>query len=161
MKRQHMILLLIILIGASLSLPLFARTAPSADQVIINNMAVPPVPTVDGQTVARGSALYSQHCAACHGANLEGMPDWKIPLPNGSFPAPPHDSSGHTWHHPDAVLLSVIANGGDPASKSTMPAFKDKLSADEMSAILTFFKNRWGKDEREYQWWMTVTRSRP
>jgi S-disulfanyl-L-cysteine oxidoreductase SoxD len=161
MKRQHMILLLIILIGASLSLLLFARTPPSTDQVIINNTAVPPVPTANGQIVAQGSALYSQQCAGCRGANLEGVPDWRIPLRNGSFPAPPHDSSGHTWHHPDALLLSVIANGGDPASKTTMPAFKDKLAADEMSAILTFFKSRWGKDEREYQWWMTVTRSRP
>jgi mono/diheme cytochrome c family protein len=89
------------------------------------------------------------------------MPDWKKSLPNGSFPAPPHDSSGHTWHHPDTVLLSVIANGSDPASKSTMPAFKDKLTVDEMSAILEFFKSRWDKDEREYQWWMTVTRARP
>ena len=156
-----MIVLLIILMGASLSLLLLARSAPSAEPVIINNTAVPPVPTVDAKTAARGSALYLPHCAACHGSNLEGVPDWKIPLPNGSFPAPPHDSTGHTWHHPDAVLLGVIANGGDPASKSTMPAFKDKLTADEMSAILEFFKSRWGKDEREFQWWMTVTRSRP
>jgi len=154
-------ILLIVLIGASLSLLISARSAPSTDQLIINNTAVPPVPTANLQTVAQGSVLYSQQCAACHGASVQGVPDWKIPLPNGSFPAPPHDSSGHTWHHPDTLLLSVIANGGDPASKSTMPAFKDKLTADEMSATLKFFKSRWGQDEREYQWWMMVTRARP
>jgi hypothetical protein len=60
MKRQHLIAMLIVLIGTSLSLLISARSAPSADQVIINNTAVPPVPTVNSQTVARGLALYSQ-----------------------------------------------------------------------------------------------------
>ena len=78
-------------------------------------------------------------------------------MPDGSLPPPPHDSSGHTWHHPDALLLSIIASGGDPATKSKMPAFKDKLTQDEMTAILEFIKSRWGEGERGFQWWMTAT----
>ena len=27
--------------------------------------------------------LYAGHCASCHGASLEGQPDWKSPLPSG------------------------------------------------------------------------------
>ena len=161
MRRLIVSLLFIILIGTGFSLLLFAHSSPSAEPVIINNTAVPPVPTANSQTVARGSLLYALQCASCHGANLEGVPDWKKPLPDGSFPAPPHDSSGHTWHHPDTVLLGVIANGGNPESHSTRPAFKDKLNTEEMNAILAFFKSKWGRDEREYQWWMTVTRSAP
>jgi cytochrome c5 len=27
--------------------------------------------------VARGKAVYERHCAACHGAKLEGQPNWE------------------------------------------------------------------------------------
>jgi mono/diheme cytochrome c family protein len=109
--------------------------------------------------VAQGAKLYAQHCAQCHGANLEGTPDWRKPLPNGSFPPPPHDSSGHTWHHHDATLLNILLSGGDPQFNTTMPAFKGKLTRDEATMILDFIKSKWGKDEREFQWWITATRS--
>lgn len=57
-------------------------------------------------TVALGKTFYAERCATCHGANLEGQRDWKSPLPSGRMPAPPHDASGHTWHHPDDVLFA-------------------------------------------------------
>jgi len=40
-----------------------------------------------------------------------------------------------------------------------MPAFRDRLNAADVAAILDFFKSRWGREEREYQWWMTATGS--
>src|SRR4051812_48817691 len=58
----------------------------------------------DSGLVDRGKIVYAQHCASCHGANLEGQPDWQHRMPNGRWPAPPHDATGHTWHHPDKVL---------------------------------------------------------
>ncbi|WP_234841811.1 cytochrome c [Sinorhizobium meliloti] len=58
-------------------------------------------------TIARGKTLYAERCAACHGANLEGQRHWKSQLPPGRMPAPPHDASGHTWHHPDGVLFRI------------------------------------------------------
>jgi hypothetical protein len=61
--------------------------------------------------IALGRAVYDAHCAACHGAELEGQPDWRTPLPSGRLPAPPHDASGHTWHHPDAVLFRIVRDG--------------------------------------------------
>lgn len=125
--------------------------------VVINGTAVPPVPTLSTDRVAQGPTLYAQNCASCHGANLEGVPNWKKTLPDGSLPPPPHDSSGHTWHHPDALLLRIIADGGDPAFNSRMPAFKDKLTEDQMRLILDFIKSKWDKDKREFQWWMTAT----
>lgn len=136
-----------------------ARAAP----VVINETAVPPVPTLNSVRVTQGATLSAQYCAQCHGADLEGARDWKRPLADGSLPAPPHDSSGHTWHHSDKTLYDIIARGGqavygDAATKSNMPAFNDRLTADELTAILEFFKSRWGKDEREFQWWMSVTR---
>lgn len=134
----------------------------SGAPVVINETAVPPVPTLDPARVAQGETLYAQYCAQCHGASLEGAPEWKKPLPDGSLPAPPHDDSGHTWHHADKTLLDITLRGGqavygDANTKSNMPAFEGKLTADEAATILDFFKSRWGNDEREFQWWITAT----
>ena len=60
----------------------------------------------------RGAALYAQHCASCHGARLEGQPDWQIAGADGVLPAPPHDETGHTWHHDDAMLTDYVRRGG-------------------------------------------------
>jgi mono/diheme cytochrome c family protein len=117
------------------------------------------MPALSANDIASGQALYAQHCAQCHGANLEGQPDWKKPLPNGKYPAPPHDDSGHTWHHGDALLLAITANGGDGTgdmSHGDMPAFRDKLSEGQMHAVLAFLKSRWAPEHREYQWRMTI-----
>lgn len=124
--------------------------------VVINQTAVPPLPTLDREYAAQGEILYARYCAKCHGVNLEGAPNWKQPLPDGSLPPPPHDSSGHTWHHSDELLISITENGGDPAYNSKMPAFKDQLSRGEIAAILEFIKSKWGREEREYQWWITA-----
>ncbi len=151
----------LILIGIGVAFLFLQPDASPGSAVVINGTTVPPVPTFDPDRVAHGASLYAQYCAECHGANLEGVPDWKRRLLDGSLPPPPQDSSGHTWHHPDALLISIIANGGDPASNSKMPAFQDKLHDDQILAILEFFKSRWGRQEREFQWWITVTQNDP
>ena len=97
--------------------------------------------------LASGKALYQENCASCHGSNLEGQADWKIRLPNGRLPAPPHDESGHTWHHPDRVLVDIV-NRGTAAIvgggyESDMPGFGDVLSDEEVIAILDYIKSTW------------------
>ncbi len=125
--------------------------------VVINQTAVAPLPTLNPDLVTQGQGIYAQSCATCHGANLEGAMNWKQPLPDGAMPPPPHDTSGHTWHHPDSLLINIILNGGDPTYNSKMPAFKGKLTDEEINAVLEFIKSKWGQQEREYQWWMTKT----
>jgi len=95
-----------------------------------------------------GQKLYAQHCAACHGAKLEGQPDWRKPLPNGRMPAPPHDESGHTWHHPDEVLFGITKNGlvppyAPPGYQSDMPAFAGTLSDEAIRAALAYIASHW------------------
>ena len=68
----------------------------------------------------------------------------------GKLPAPPHDESGHTWHHADVLLLEIIADGGSRPT-SAMPGFADVLSQDEMIAILEYIKTFWGEGERAFQ----------
>jgi mono/diheme cytochrome c family protein len=151
-----------ILLGSlGVALWVFWSAAQARNPVVINETAVPPVPTLNPALVARGATVYAQQCASCHGANLEGAPNWKQRLPDGSLPPPPHDSSGHTWHHPDALLLDIIANGGDPIYNSKMPGFKEKLTQEEGEAVLEFIKSKWGKDERDFQWWITATQNDP
>ena len=102
-----------------------------------------------------GRSLYGEYCASCHGAELEGQPDWKRPLPSGRLPAPPHDATGHTWHHPDRILLEIISQGTAEVVgggyESDMPGFGHVLSEEEIAAILDYIKSTWPDREREYQ----------
>lgn len=104
--------------------------------------------------LALGRALYEQHCAACHGARLEGQPNWRAKLPNGRMPAPPHDDSGHTWHHPDEVLFGITKHGLVPpyapaGYQSDMPAFAGKLSDAEIRAVLAYIASHWSAEVRK------------
>jgi len=120
------------------------------------NRDVPPVPPLNAEKVAQGETLYTQYCAACHGSNAKGQPNWKIPLDDGSLPAPPHDSTGHTWHHADGQLTNIVTQGiKDIFPQSQMPTFGEQLSADEISAVLEYIKTFWGDEERAFQWRVT------
>lgn len=105
-----------------------------------------------------GAALYAEHCAACHGADLEGEPDWQRPGPDGRLPAPPHDASGHTWHHGDDFLIDYTRRGGQAVLDdlgvrydSAMPAFGDLLTDAEIEAILDYIKASWPEEIRAFQ----------
>ena len=112
----------------------------------------------DATQVALGENLYRQHCAACHGVNLEGQPNWRQRKPDGKLPAPPHDVTGHTWHHADEQLFRLTKIGVKPplapeGYKSDMPAFGDVLSDEQIWAVLSYIKSKWpahvrGRQER-------------
>jgi len=63
--------------------------------------------SMTGRQIALGGRVYAKSCASCHGARLQGQPDWKRRLENGRMPAPPHDASGHTWLHADQDLFNI------------------------------------------------------
>lgn len=109
----------------------------------------------DLEQVARGKHVYDTRCAACHGARLEGQPNWRERLPSGKFPAPPHDASGHTWHHSDELLFSITKHGierhAPPGYRSDMPAFAKQLSDDDIWATLAHIKSTWPDETRKWQ----------
>lgn len=115
---------------------------------------VPPPPKLDEDRIVAGEVLYQQHCASCHKADLSGEPGWMIPKEDGSYKAPPHDSTGHTWHHADQLLLEIVRDGSS-VPIATMPTFADDLTDEEILHILEFFKSRWGDDELIFQWEVT------
>ena len=106
----------------------------------------------DGDKVALGRQIYGKECASCHGVKLEGQPHWRIRRPNGRLPAPPHDESGHTWHHPDEMLVELTKYG--PAAvvqtdyETDMPAYDGVLSDEQIAAVLSFIKSTWPEDVR-------------
>ncbi|WP_334061214.1 c-type cytochrome [Limimaricola cinnabarinus] len=101
-----------------------------------------------------GGEIYAESCAACHGAQLEGQPDWRRRTEDGRMPAPPHDDSGHTWHHADRDLFIITKQGVGavvPGYESDMPAFEGLLSDDEIKAVLAYIKTSWSERERTFQ----------
>lgn len=113
---------------------------------------------LDADAVRAGATVYRLHCASCHGIRGEGAPNWKRPGAGGVYPPPPHDSTGHTWHHPDGLLYRIVALGsaealGDTAHEERygMPAFDGKLSGHEIRAVVTFLKVRWTLAQRRGQ----------
>ena len=109
----------------------------------------------DAARVAQGKTLYAMNCASCHGAKGEGEPNWKTSNPDGTYPAPPHDATGHTWHHSDKLLLEIIRDGGaryeSATFKTRMPAWGERLSDEEIQAVLAYLKTLWGPEERRFQ----------
>lgn len=112
-----------------------------------------PAPQADpgnATQVALGKTVYATYCAACHGANLQGQSDWQGRKADGKLPAPPHDASGHTWHHDDETLLHITKFGFDkfagPDYKTDMPKYADILSDEQTLAVLAYIKSTWPKD---------------
>jgi mono/diheme cytochrome c family protein len=107
----------------------------------------------DAAVVAEGEEIYRDHCASCHKQDLSGEPGWRERDAQGLLPAPPHDETGHTWHHPDPALFRLTKYG--PAAlagsdyRSNMPAYEAVLSDEEIIAVLSYIKSQWPEDIRE------------
>lgn len=103
----------------------------------------------DPRVVAKGKIFYDKHCASCHGDNLEGEVDnWQSPRADGLMPAPPHDETGHTWHHRDELLFRITKLGLAQAAnlkdhQSAMPAYEGILTDEEIIAVLSYIKSEW------------------
>ena len=109
---------------------------------------------VTADETALGQDLYAANCASCHGVDLEGQPDWKRRLDSGRMPAPPHDETGHTWHHADRQLFTITklgVGGVVPGYESDMPGFEGVLTDGEIRAVLAFIKSTWPDRQRAYQ----------
>jgi mono/diheme cytochrome c family protein len=127
----------------------------AAGAVVAWRLWTVPAEAFDAEEVALGREVYMAHCASCHGADLEGEPDWQTPREDGRMPAPPHDATGHTWHHPDAQLVAMTRHGIEPFApdgyESDMPAFEGVLDDGEMRAVITFIKTTWPPEILEVQ----------
>jgi mono/diheme cytochrome c family protein len=134
--RRWLVVLVLLLAGCE-------RRGPDAHRLHADDVPV----------VAAGKQVYDRHCASCHGAKLEGQPNWRMRDATGRLPAPPHDASGHTWHHPDEVLFRIVKEGVAKASnlkdyQTTMPAYGGVLTDAQIVAALSYIKANWPPDIR-------------
>ena len=137
---KHISLIVVILL--LLGLGLYYRQFSTSE--IVTNISLKPN---DAPTVNLGGSVYAKNCASCHGANLEGQFNWRQRDSNGYLPAPPHDESGHTWHHSDQYLFLMTKYGIEEMIgkryPNNMPAYKDVLTDDEIIAVLSYIKSTW------------------
>ncbi len=135
----------------------FAAVSAIGAAILLSLNIMQPDPLAESQ--ARGQAIYAANCASCHGANLEGQENWRVPNADGSFPAPPHSVEGHTWHHDDGMLFDYTKRGGQQAMedlgisdfKSGMPAFGDVLTDAQINDVWAYIKSTWTDRERNAQ----------
>ncbi len=114
---------------------------------------------LEDRDLARGQTLYAEQCASCHGAELQGQPNWQRQNDDGTMPAPPHDETGHTWHHDNQLLFFYTKLGGQGALaergitnfKSGMPGFADVISDEEIWDILAYIRSTWPERVRGIQ----------
>ena len=148
MKSRTYACISIVLIAYIASLGVYASKRQTVPQRLNSD---------DPSLVSAGKTVYASYCAACHGAQLEGQPDWRRPGPDGCLPAPPHDESGHTWHHPDDYLIHVVDKGivagvdRPPDYQGNMPAFGGVLGKADTVAVLSYIKSTWSPDHRAWQ----------
>ncbi len=146
MQRKNLYLMLAAAAGMAVAVFLIAeRFGDSASAHALR----PDDPT----TLALGEKVYRAQCASCHGARLEGQPEWRTRGADGRLPAPPHDASGHTWHHPDETLFRVTKYGVAKAAGlkdyvSAMPPYEGVLSDAEIIAVLSWIKAQWPTEVR-------------
>lgn len=141
-------------ITALTSTALLAVVTATAEPAPSNSKAKPTL-----EELSAGAELYAENCSSCHGANLEGAEDWRGYNEDGTLKPPPHDASGHTWHHADSLLFDYVKLGGAEAMakvaleefNSGMPGFGDLLSDEEIWKILDFIKSSWPEKIREAQ----------
>lgn len=134
------------MINVFVSMLVLGASAASANDPRSTSKSVP---------LKAGRAIYERSCASCHGARGEGASDWGQPDADGELPAPPHDSSGHTWKHSDAMLFRIVQQGWrDPFNKTerlTMPAFSGQLSREDTVAVIAYLKTLWTPKQRRFQ----------
>lgn len=133
-----------------LAVTFLALVASAAAYMALTAAAPVAIPYDSPRHVRAGAAVYAEHCAACHGAQLEGQPDWQNPDDEGYMPAPPQDGSGHTHDHPDVILFNTVKFGPETTvctdRQSRMGGYADILSDDQIRSVLAYIKSSWPED---------------
>ena len=104
--------------------------------------------------IARGKIAYENNCVSCHMINLAGAENWRGLDEDGHRKAPPLNGTGHTWHHDDKTLHSIIKYGLAnliDGYEGKMMGFEENLSDKDIDSVLAYIKSYWSKDKYEHQ----------
>lgn len=103
-----------------------------------SSLSPSPIPTPTPNPVEMGREAFLRVCAECHGQNAEGYAN--------ELAAPALDSTEHAWHHPDQQIHDWIVNGKLGLGRE-MPALGDKLSDDEIHAVIDYLHTLWAPEQ--------------
>ena len=90
-----------------------------------------PVTTASVDQFATARANYKKNCEACHGPEATGGP---VKVDNKTIKVPSLKAD-HAIKHTDEQLTKMITNG-----EEAMPAFKDKMSQQEIADMVRFIR---------------------
>ena len=111
--------------------------------------------TIDSKLmIAKGKIAYENNCVSCHMINLAGAENWRGLDEDGHRKAPPLNGTGHTWHHDDKTLHSIIKYGLAnliDGYEGKMMGFEENLSDKDIDSVLAYIKSYWSKDKYEHQ----------
>lgn len=98
---------------------------------------------VTTESLFRGVRLFQQQCAQCHGPEAQGHPDWRNPK---VVAAPPLNGTGNEWKRRKQDMIAIIKNGAKRNGEQIMPAWKGRLSDQDIEDIITWFQALWPAD---------------
>jgi cytochrome c oxidase subunit 2 len=104
-----------------------AQLAPPAKEAAHGEAPAQPAAGLDPALMEKGKTTYEASCAACHGANGQGMPPVMPPL------------AGNANLKDAAMVISVIKNG-----RGAMPPVGAAFSDEELKAVATYIRNSFG-----------------
>jgi mono/diheme cytochrome c family protein len=93
--------------------------------------AAPAAPTATVDEFAAARANYKKNCEACHGPEATGG---LVKVEKKQIKVPSLKAE-HALKHTDEQLTKMITNG-----EEEMPAFKDKMSAQEIAQMVRFIR---------------------
>lgn len=148
MKRYLFMVIVLIVVGCA--------PMPSAEPtpVIDFSWLTEPPPDITATPAHPGQQNYNAYCAHCHGRNGEGQLESTVAntLQLGMKTVPAHDATGHTWQHPDALLVQVILDGIDnPLNQYPMTGWGHVLDEQDALDIIDYMRQWWTPEQIAHQ----------
>ena len=106
----------------------------------------------DAQTKS-GESVFSTNCAMCHGIEAVGTPEWRKPMDDGKYPAPPLNGTAHGSHHPLKALRRQIKQGGSKYG-GWMPALGGSLTDAQVDEAIAYIQSLWS--DKIYAEWLKI-----
>jgi S-disulfanyl-L-cysteine oxidoreductase SoxD len=135
--KRYKVMGVVLLLGLATCASLLAQQAAMAPP------QAPIPPASSPEALAAGARLAQQYCTRCHAEGITDGPASQLDLTNQAW-------TGHAWHHPDSVLVQMIADGVSRTA-GVMPPFGSVLRSDEIRTLIAFIKTFWTPDQRQFQ----------